>query len=272
MPISPFHAMYKAKMLSNYAFGRDRLLPVYASSDMKIFPYQVAAAHFAMRSPYLKGAILCDEGSLGKTYEALLVIAQSYYEGKDKIFLIVPTPLLKQWSNTISEHFTIPFFTIDSEETFAACQNDGQDNPFDQDGIILTTYDFAAEKAEYIKKIRWQLSVFDEAHRLRKIYAEGNKEANILRDAVGDSYKLLLTTTPMQNDIMDLFGLICFIDETVFPDADAFYKRYFRKPENYPELAERVSKYCFRTTRKQVQSYLKIPKRIPVSINYTVSG
>lgn len=74
--LTPFHAMYKARKLSAYAYGRDRLVPVFASSDIRIYPYQIAAAQFALRSPYLKGVILCDEGSLGKTYEALLVITQ----------------------------------------------------------------------------------------------------------------------------------------------------------------------------------------------------
>ncbi|HKL73829.1 MAG TPA: hypothetical protein VJ903_02940 [Clostridia bacterium] len=76
MALSPFHAYYKARQLSSYAIGNDRLLPVFASSDIEAYPYQIAAAMFALRSPYLKGAILCDEGSLGKTYEAMLVIAQ----------------------------------------------------------------------------------------------------------------------------------------------------------------------------------------------------
>ncbi len=62
MPLSPFHALYNARELSAYAYGRNKLLPVFASSDIEVYPYQIAAARFALRSPYLKGAILCDEG------------------------------------------------------------------------------------------------------------------------------------------------------------------------------------------------------------------
>ena len=271
MITTPFHAMCKAKELANYTFHADMLLPVYASSDIKIYPYQIAAAMFAMRSPYLKGVVLCDEGSLGKTYEALIIIAQKYYAGNEKIIVIVPTSLLQQWSETIENHFTIPFFTIDSDEKFSSYCDENNDNPFSQDGVILTTYDFAVEKASYIEQITWGTAVFEEAHRLRKIYDDknDNKESSILKNSVGEAFKILLTATPMQNDIMDLYGLIYFIDETVFPDADEFYKRYFRKPENYAELGERVSKYCFRTMRKQVQNYVKIPERISVGITYT---
>lgn len=270
MPLSPFHALYKARKLASYAFGRDRLVPVFASSDIQVYPYQIAAAQFALRSPYLKGAILCDEGSLGKTYEALLVITQLWYEGKDRILLIVPTPLLHQWQKTIDESFSIPCVTLDSSAAYD--EHPGDDgNPFLQDGIILTTYDFAAEKADDIAKVKWDVAVFEEAHHLRRIYSDNNKTAAILKDAVGDAFKLLLTATPMQNSIMDLYGLITFIDQTIFSDEKAFYERYFRKPENYPELAERVSKFCFRTTRPEVANYVKIPERIPVTAEFTLT-
>lgn len=272
MPVSPFHAMYKACMLQSVAFGKDKLIPALASSDMKIYPYQIAAAQFALHSPYLGGVILCDEGSLGKTYEALLVIAEQYFEGKERILIIVPTPLLKQWQDTINNHFSLSCIVLDSETVFETVISNGQANPFLQDGIVLTTYDFAVQEAEHISKIHWDISVFEEAHRLRKFYTGDNKESVILHGAVKDSFKLLLTATPMQNDIMDLYGLIQFINETELPDPDLFYKRYFRKPENYPELSDRISKYCFRTTRTQVANYVNIPKRIPVTLNYNLTA
>lgn len=271
MALSPFHAFYKARQLSNYAYGKNKLLPVFASSDIDAYPYQIAAAYFVLRSPYLKGAILCDEGSLGKTYEAMLVIAQMWYEGKQNILLVVPTPLLYQWQKIIEEKFTVPLFVIDNQVSFDANADEAHANPFMQEGIILTTYDFAAEKSEAIQPVRWDITVFEEAHHLRRIYTGENKGAQAIREAAQNAFKLLLTATPMQNSIMDLYGLINFIDDSVFPDEKAFYERYFRKPENYPELAERVSKYCFRTTRPQVATYAKIPERIPVTIEYTPS-
>ena len=76
--LSPFHACYKARQLSDLR-NNEKFVAAFASSDIEIYPYQVAAATFALRSPFLKGAILCDEGSLGKTYEALLIIAEQFY-------------------------------------------------------------------------------------------------------------------------------------------------------------------------------------------------
>ena len=60
MNITHSQAYYTAMELSNYTFGYKKFIPTFASSNVEIFPYQVAAAQFAMRSPYLKGAILCD--------------------------------------------------------------------------------------------------------------------------------------------------------------------------------------------------------------------
>lgn len=272
MEYSCYHAYYKAVKLSEYTYGYKRFVPVFASSDIEIYPYQLAAAQFAMRSPYLKGAILCDEGSLGKTYEALLVITQTWYENKNSILVVVPTSLLGQWEKIIEEKFTIPFFTIDNNKTFDEHLKNGNKNPFSQDGIILTTYSFAKEKHEYISKIRWDLTVFEEAHHLSKIYKKENKGNLLIYNAVSNSFKLLLTATPIQNSIMDLYGLIYFIDDKILPDEEMFYNRYFRKLENYDELAKIASKYCFRTTKHQALSYIKIPNRIPITLKFGSSN
>jgi len=262
MPLSPFHAMLTTCELSALRLNKDRLLPAYASVNIDIYPYQVAAALFALRSPYLKGAVLADEGSLGKTYESLLVISQLYFEGRDKILLIVTTPLLQQWVDIMDGHFSIPFTVADRSVETA-------ENPFDSDLVVLTTYDYAAENAELIRLMEWNIVVFEEAHKLSKYYTGENKTATVLKDAVGDAFKLLLTATPMQNSIMDLYGLIKFIDGDALGDADVFQKRYFRKPENYGELTAVASRYCYRTLRTQVDRYVKIPRRLPVTVDYT---
>jgi superfamily II DNA or RNA helicase len=249
--LTPFHGLYLASLLFPFTIGKERLVAAYASADIEIYPYQVAAALFALRSPFLKGVVLADEGSLGKTYEALLVISQLYFEGKERILIVVPTPLLQQWTEILEIKFAIPYI-------IAA-------DSFDFQGIVLTTYDHAVANADLVGAVEWNIAVFEEAHRLGK----ENKTTEILKEAVGDAFKLLLTATPILNSIMDLYGLISFIDETALTDSETFYKRYFRKPENYHELTATASRYCFRTLRSQVERYVKIPKRIPVTLDYS---
>lgn len=266
---TPFHAYYTARKLASYAQDNS-LLPAFASSNIEIYPYQIAAAQFALRSQMLKGVILADEGSLGKTYEALLIATQKWYEGKEKLLLVLPTNLTKQWIVKIENSFSLPYILIDTEDACKANSVDN-DNPFDQSALIITTYDFAVSKADDIAKIKWDMVIFDEASCLSKCYIGQNKTATTLKEATTESFKLLLTPTPITMSIMDIYGLIYFIDETVLPDEKSFYDRYFRKPENYPELTSWVSKYCFRTLKSQVTDYVGFSKRIPYTINYKLT-
>ena len=248
---SEFAAMAEARRLASFRIN-DNLVAVYASSKIKVLPYQIAAARFALRSSVLKGCILCDEGSLGKTYEALLVVAQRWYEGKEHILVVLPQNLTAQWQQKLDEEFTLP--VVKWEEYTA-----------DSKGICIVTYDDVIREAEKIKSIRWDLAVFDEADCLFK---PDNKSVIAIKDAVGDVFKLLLTPTPITMSIMDIYGLIHFIDESVLPDADSFYRRYFRKPENYPELSSWVSKFAFRTLKSQASQYVNFTNRLPVVLNY----
>lgn len=248
-----YSAIIEAKRLKSYIDDKS-LLAIYASSTARIFPYQIAAARFALRSDYLKGCILCDEASLGKTYEALLVAGQMWYEGKENILVVLPSNLIPQWQKKLEKDFTIPYVFWNNTKTLP-----------DDEGIVLTTYECAIRHANVIKEKDWQLVIFDEAD----VLANYEKDTTIiLKDAVREAYKLLLTPTPITKDLRDIYGLIHFIDESILPDIDWFYKRYFRKPENYPELAKWVSQFCFRSLKAQVTDYVNFSRRIPITINY----
>lgn len=248
-----YSAMIEATRLETLSDDKN-FLPIYASSTAKILPYQIAAAGFALRSDYLKGCILCDEGSLGKTYEAILIAGQKWYEGQENILVILPSNLVTQWKRKLESDFTLPYVFWNNTKNIP-----------DEDGIILTTYDCAVKHADKIKEREWDLAIFDEADILSKPEKDTVK---ILKDAVQEAYKLLLTPTPITLSIMDIYGLIHFIDESILPDADWFYKRYFRKPENYHELTSWVSQFCFRTLKAQATDYVNFSRRLPITVDY----
>ena len=250
---SKYSAIIEANRLKSYIDDKS-LLPVYASSSAKIYPYQIAAARFALRSDYLKGCILCDEASLGKTYEAILIAGQKWYEGKENILIILPATLVPQWNRKLDKHFSIP-------HTF---WNNTKNIP-DEEGLIITTYECALKYIDRIKERDWDLVIFDEADVLSNYEAQNTIA---LKEAVKQAFKLLLTPTPLKKDIRDIYGLIHFIDESVLPDVDVFYKRYFRKPENYPELTAWVSQFCFRTLKDQTTDYVNFTRRIPITVDY----
>ena len=264
---TPFHAYYTAMKL-NMLQDEDTYLPVFAEGKIDVYPYQVAAALFAVRNPYQKGVILCDEAGMGKSHEAMLIISQSWYEGKNNILVAIPNPdLLVQWAEMISEKYSIPFCTASENNSFA------------YDGIVLTTYDYLTQNIDKADKINWDIVVVEEANALSSVYqdentfmgASGSKQAKQLKKFSKNTFKILLTGTPIEKNIMDLYGLIYFIDEELLPDPDTYMKRYLRKPENYAELAGKVSKYCFRTLRSQAKQYAKIPERLHITLEYEAS-
>ncbi len=268
---STFHAYYAARMLESVA-EEEQFLPVFASSGIQVYPFQVAAAGFALCSPYQKGVILCDEAGMGKSHEAMLIMVQRWLEGQNRILLCIPNgDLLAQWVELLEQYYTVPYITLTNKNEWATNSSRENPNAFDHSGIVITTYDFAADHATEAEAISWDLAVFEEANALSGVYQPENKQARALRRIAGNGFKVLLTGTPIEKNIMDLYGLIYFIDETVLPGEQEFLSRYLRKPENYPELAKRVSKYCFRTLRSQARSYAKIPTRVLITHEYETS-
>lgn len=261
---TPFHAYYTALKLNSLQ-DEDRLLPVYSQGSINVYPYQIAAALFAMRNPYQKGVILCDEAGMGKSHEAMLIASEMWYEGKTKILIAIPHfNLLMQWAEMIEEKYSIPFLVA------------GNPDILDFEGIVLVTNEYLIQNVETFGKINWDTIIFEEANILSTVYQDentfrgsaGSKQAKILKDFSKNTFKILLTGTPIEKNIMDLYGLIYFIDENLLPDPEAYMKRYLRRPENYPELAEKVSKYCFRTLRSQAKRYAKIPERRHITLEY----
>lgn len=269
---SPFEAYYMARELENLP-QEDKLIPVFASSDIKVYPFQIAAASFALRSPYQRGFILCDESGMGKSYEAMMIITQRWYEGKNRLLLAIPNAdLLTQWVELIEQYYTIPYVVLMSLQDCQAVTDESTQNPFAGEVLIITTYDFLAEQEAAAADVVWDLIVFEEATALASVYMEDNKKAKALKRIAKDACKLLLTGTPIEKNIMDLYGLIYFIDESILPSEQEFLQRYLRRPENYPELTDKVSKYCFRTLRSQAKRYAQIPNRIPVTYEYSLSN
>ena len=270
MQQTPFHAYYTARRLECLS-DEERLISAFASADIEVYPFQIAAAAFALRSPNQKGVILCDEAGMGKSHEAMLAVSQSWLEGRSRILLVVPnTDLLTQWAELIERDYTIPYVVFSNRKEWNEAISEENENAFAQNALVLTTYAFAAEQERFASAVHWDMTVFEEANALSNAY-QGGRQANALRRIAGNSFKLLLTGTPIEKNLMDLYGLIWFIDETILPAEREFLARYLRRPENYPELAGHIGSYCFRTLRSQAKDYAKLPNRVLITLEYTPS-
>lgn len=254
---SPYHAQFLAHQITLEGSGDDAFAKSLSTARVDMNPHQVDAALFALRSPLVRGAILADEVGLGKTIEASLVIAQKWAERERRILLIVPASLRKQWAQELQEKFSLPSRVFDAK-TYRDAQKEGERRPFDTTAaIIIVSYEFAAGKVDDLAVIDWDLVIYDEAHRLRNVYQKnGAKRAKALQAALQKPKKLLLTATPLQNSLMELYGLVSMIDERHFGDAKSFRSLYTgagTSPAALAVLRQRLQPICRRTLRRQVQ-------------------
>ncbi|MDX9827993.1 MAG: SNF2-related protein, partial [Spirochaetia bacterium] len=240
-------------------------------AQVDLNPHQIDAALFALKSPLSKGVLLADEVGLGKTIEAGIVLAQRWAERKRRILLVVPATLRKQWSTELAEKFYLPSLILETKN-FKEAETRGHNNPFERDDvIIITSYQFAARKADYIHRVGWNLVIIDEAHRVRNSWQKKNKMGKALKEATAHVRKVLLTATPLQNSAMELFGLLSFIDPYSFGSEESFRAQYVRLADDgrFHDLKKRIEPFFYRTLRRQVLEYIKYTKRIALTETYT---
>lgn len=271
--LTPYHSQYYAYELTKRSASDSiaKLGPSLFNAQVDLNPHQLDAALFAFRSPLSRGAILADEVGLGKTIEAGLVISQLWAERKRRILVIAPTILRKQWAQELADKFYIPSLVLDSRE-YNARKRAG-DRPLEPgDSVVICSYHFACSYSGEIAATPWDLVVIDEAHRLRNVYKPGNKIATAIKSAVRHRSLLLLTATPLQNSLLELYGLVSFLDEHLFGDIEAFRARYMRgavEQRQLAELRQRLRPICQRTLRRQVTEYVRFTNRIPVTQDFT---
>ncbi len=260
MSFTQYHSQYLAHRLTLEGIGQDAFARSLSAAKVEMKPHQVDAALFALQSPLAKGAILADELGLGKTIEAGLVIAQRWAERRRRILLIVPASLRKQWSQELRTKFSIPSVILDAKVVKDLERQSKTAKPFDRtDAVVIVSYEFADKKIDKIGPIQWDLTVFDEAHRLRNVHKKtGSARAKNLKRALGGEkgpFRILLTATPLQNSLLELYGLVSIIDDHVFGDEAAFKANYTGRAAGGAGmlmLKERLRPVLRRTLRKTV--------------------
>lgn len=220
-----YHARYFAYELTRQrsSHAEDRLSRSLFDAAVDLNPHQIDAASFALRSPLSSGVILADEVGLGKTIEAGLVLCQYWAERKRRLLVICPASLRKQWSLELQEKFHLPTVILDARSSVESPK--GADGMFPGTAVVIMSINFASARREDVRATSWDLVIVDEAHKLRNAYRPSNRMGQHLRWALEDKRKLLLTATPLQNSLLELYGLSTVIDERIFGDRAALADR-----------------------------------------------
>jgi superfamily II DNA or RNA helicase len=264
-----YHAKYFAYELTRKGGqGIDRLSRSLFDACVDLNPHQIEAAMFAMRSPLSKGALLADEVGLGKTIEAGLVLCQYWAERRRKLLVICPASLRKQWELELQEKFNLPCFVLDAK-SYQNSKSNGSLDPFDSDSLVICSFHFASRKTAELQLVPWDLVVVDEAHKLRNAYRESNRMGQNIRQALKDRRKILLTATPFQNSLLELYGLSTIIDADLFGDLPSFRAQYANVGGDIQGLRDRLQGFCTRSLRSQVTEYVKYTERRLITRRFT---
>ncbi|WP_272518229.1 MULTISPECIES: SNF2-related protein [unclassified Providencia] len=270
--ITPYHAKYFANELTirHAENGVDKLSQSLFDASVDLNPHQIHAALFALNNPLSKGVVLADEVGLGKTIEACLVLSQYWAECKRRILIICPASLRRQWAQELADKFNLPAQILDAK-TWRTSVNNGQANPFANQCISIMSYHYAVRMEVQLMLEPWDIVVIDEAHKLRNAYRISNKMGQTLRRALEGSKKLLLTATPLQNSLMELYGLSTIIDEQIFGDERSFKQQFVNNESAFYKLKQRLTSFLQRTLRKDVLEYVRYTQRQTLTVPFTPS-
>ena len=240
-------------------------------SHIEQTPHQVEAFVAALGALKSGGIILADEVGLGKTIEAGLVLKYLIKNGARRILIAMPPPLRKQWQDELTEKFEIEAVIPESKYSVRHRDKEYWMNLFSKPGplVIITSYGFSSWFIRMFPNVKWDCFVFDEAHRLRNL-GNGVKMPKMLFDVTRFVPKVMLTATPLQNNLRELYALSQYIDERIFVNENVFNELYVR-PEDYKGLREAITPIIHRTLRKDVAEYLTFSRRDCMTLDFKLS-
>lgn len=262
--LTRFHQRLVAEELTGkQGDAQQRVVRALSEAKVDLNPHQLEAAVFALDSLSRGGCMLADEVGLGKTIEAGIVVSQLVAEGKGRILVLAPATLRAQWQAELKEKFDLESIVVDGRTVRAT------GNCFDQScPVVIASHPFAANRSELLAQITWDLVVIDEAHRLRNSHKPGNKTGKALKAGLRSSPKLLLTATPLQNDLSELFGLVSLLDEQILGPEEAFRAHFPIDPDHggltetaSRDIKTRLAPVVQRTLRRQVREYVRYTNR-----------
>ncbi len=239
---------YRARLLGLQS-GFDRLLCLPLIRGVRHYDYQVNTALKVLRD--MRGrAILADEVGLGKTIEAGMALKELVVRGlARKVLVLTPASLTTQWQEEMDRKFGLRFEIMDEFEDWA------------RHDLVISSIDTAKRDVhrEEIQRLSYDVVIVDEAHKLKNRATKNWK----LVAAIRKKYMLLLTATPVQNDLEELFNLVTLLRPGQLSSYGGFRRRFVRRgdtrtPANPAELKRLLREVMIRNRRSTV---LVLPPR-----------
>jgi SNF2 family DNA or RNA helicase len=228
--------------------GFETLLSLNAARDIQLLDYQLSTVRHVLKS--LRGrALLCDEVGLGKTIEAGLITLEYLMRGLvRRVLVLTPPSLVEQWRAEMQTRFNLDFVTYDSPVFKTNPQ------PWTSFPRIIASIDTAKRDPHKERAIEpaYDLVIVDEAHHLKKQRTQAYQLVSQLKK----KYILLLTATPVENNLEELFSLITLLQPGHLETAASFKKKYISrgdplKPKNAGELKKLVREVMVRNRRSE---------------------
>lgn len=234
---------------------------------MELFEYQIRTVKEVLKK-FRGRALLCDEVGLGKTIEACTIMMEYIIRGlARKILIIVPPSLVEQWSNELKRKFNQDFITSDDPKF-----KQMGDKAWEYYPKVISSINLAKRKqnSENILKIHYDLVIVDEAHHLKNRKTIAWEFVNKLnKNAI-----LLLTATPIQNNLEELYNLITLLKPGQLNTYSEFKKNFVKsgelmEPKNVEKLRTLISDVMIRNKRSDVD--IKFTKRYAKTIEVKLS-
>jgi SNF2 family DNA or RNA helicase len=244
-----FNLALQAARLATHA-GFDRLIALPLVRDIELLEHQIRTANTVLRR-FRGRAMLCDEVGLGKTIEAGLVVSELMIRGLVRsVLVLVPPSLIEQWQGETRRKFSIELISHDDP----AFRERGSSAWSEFDRVIASTH--TAKREPHRSSIlarRWDMVIVDEAHHLRNCNTQAWKFASEIQK----QFILLLTATPVQNNLEELFNLVTLLEPGLLSTARQFQRHFVDKrdkltPRNLDELHGLLAEVMIRNRRSTV--------------------
>ncbi|KAG6691401.1 protein CHROMATIN REMODELING 4-like isoform X6 [Carya illinoinensis] len=247
-----------------------------------LFPHQLEALNWLRKCWHKsKNVILADEMGLGKTVSACAFISSLYFEFKATLpcLVLVPLSTMPNWLaefslwapnlNVVEYHGCAKARAmIRQYEWHASDPSDlNKKTAAYKFNVLLTTYEMVLADSSHLRGVPWEVLVVDEGHRLKN---SGSKLFSLL-NSFSFQHRVLLTGTPLQNNIGEMYNLLNFLQPASFPSLSSFEEKFndLTTAEKVEELKKLVAPHMLRRLKKDAMQNIppKTERMVPVELS-----